>query len=233
MRYRWQELEPKVSNEEAVQSILKEPGIRPSQLLNDYLDRLTDHARMEEKYLRGMVNQDILKWDAESTIEQVNEMMKNIQTELTKITDKSALSEEEAKKVKAMEYANTWVEMLEKRPSVAYWVFNMIKKQVRVIVMSDEQKLEEKDKAEGGPERRAFKGLLSEYLYEPYHLTYSYEDVEPQLNSKRRWKAVKTEEQRKTWYSEFLGELKEKLDKKSKHHHHHRHHRTHSRNHRG
>lgn len=69
--------------------------------------------------------------------------------------------------------------------------------------------------AEGGPQRRAFKSLLSEYLYEPYHLTYTYEDVEPQLNSKRRWKGVKTEEQRKNWYAEFLEELKEKLDKKS------------------
>ena len=93
-----------------------------------------------------------------------------------------------------------------------------------------EQKLEEKDVAEGGPQRRAFKSLLSEYLYEPYHLTYTYEDVEPQLNSKRRWKGVKTEEQRKKWYAEFLEELKEKLNKKSGHHH--KHHHTHSTSHR-
>ena len=134
---RWQELEPKVVKEEIIQTMLKESSIRPSQFFNDYLERLNDHAYMEEKYLQQLIQYDLLKWDADSTVEQVNEAMKEIGTKLNTITDKSGLSEEEAKKVKAMEYVPTWLRLVEKRPAVTYWSYYMIHKQVRVIKRND------------------------------------------------------------------------------------------------
>lgn len=86
--------------------------------------------------------------------------------------------------------------------------------------------MKEDEKKATPQEKRDFKHLLSEYLYYPEHLEYQYEEVKPQLQSKHRWQAVKTEEERKAWYKEYMGELKEKLDKKKRegsHHHHHHH----------
>lgn len=79
------------------------------------------------------------------------------------------------------------------------------------------------------PEKREFKRLLSEYLYYPEHLEYKFDEVKPQLRSKKRWEAVKTEEERREWYAEYMKELKEKLDRKRRDRerdgsHHHRHH---------
>lgn len=64
------------------------------------------------------------------------------------------------------------------------------------------------------PEERAFKELLSDYLYEPEHLEYGYDDVEPQLNVRKRWSAVKEEKDRRVWYEEYICDLKEKLERK-------------------
>ena len=132
---RWQELEPKVAKEEIIQTMLKESSFRPSQFFSDYLERLNDHAYMEKKYLQQLIQYDLLKWDADSTM---NEAMKEIGNKLNTITDKSGLSEEEAKKVKAMEYAPTWLRLVEKRPAVTYWAYHMIHKQVRVSDGNDE-----------------------------------------------------------------------------------------------
>lgn len=64
------------------------------------------------------------------------------------------------------------------------------------------------------PEERAFKELLSDYLYTQEHLEYSYKDVEPQLKVRKRWSAVKEEKDRRVWYEEYMSDLKEKIERK-------------------
>lgn len=78
---KWQEVEADAQKEEIVTRIEKEPGLRVGQLFNDYVDRMCDHARMEEKYLRELMATGELKWTATTTLEEVNAGMEKIKQE--------------------------------------------------------------------------------------------------------------------------------------------------------
>lgn len=99
---KWQEVEPAARSEEIVTRIEKEPGLRVGQLFNDYVDRMCDHARMEEKYLRELMATGELQWTATTTLEEVNAGMEKIkqQCEQTKeeAGEKMEVEEKEEKK---------------------------------------------------------------------------------------------------------------------------------------
>ena len=64
------------------------------------------------------------------------------------------------------------------------------------------------------PEEKNFKALLSDYLYEEAHVKYSYEDVEPQLKVHKRWNGIQDEKIRRSLYTDYIEELKEKINRK-------------------
>ena len=64
------------------------------------------------------------------------------------------------------------------------------------------------------PEEKNFKALLSDYLYEEAHAEYSYEDVEPKLKVHKRWNGIQDEKIRRSLYTDYIEELKEKINRK-------------------
>ena len=64
------------------------------------------------------------------------------------------------------------------------------------------------------PEEKNFRALLSDYLYEEAHVKYSYEDVEPQLKVHKRWNGIQDEKIRRSLYTDYIEELKEKINRK-------------------
>ena len=64
------------------------------------------------------------------------------------------------------------------------------------------------------PEEKNFKALLSDYLYEEAHVEYSYKDVEPQLKVHKRWNGIQDEKIRRSLYTDYIEELKEKINRK-------------------
>lgn len=92
---KWQEVEAEARKEEIVTRVEKEPGLRVGQLFNDYVDRMCDHARMEEKYLRELMATGELKWTAATTLEEVNEGMEKIKQECEKMEPSEKMEVEE------------------------------------------------------------------------------------------------------------------------------------------
>ncbi|KAM7455220.1 hypothetical protein BLSTO_04025 [Blastocystis sp. subtype 1] len=167
--------------------------------VKDFRDRAEEEMHNAMKDITELVRENRLPITATLTPE-----------EFSKLLEKVGSDEKTKKRVDA------WKDLLNKRKAVAAVA---LKRALSRIVKEDEKKATPQEK-------RDFKHLLSEYLYYPEHLEYQYEEVKPQLQSKHRWQAVKTEEERKAWYKEYMGELKEKLDKKKRegsHHHHHHH----------
>lgn len=117
---KWQEVEPAARSEEIVTRIEKEPGLRVGQLFNDYVDRMCDHARMEEKYLRELMATGELQWTATTTLEEVNAGMEKIkqQCEQTKeeAGEKMEVEEKEEKKEEKEEKKEEKEEKKEEKP---------------------------------------------------------------------------------------------------------------------
>ena len=109
---------------------------RLSSLLGEYCSRLSESARMEEKYLLKLVEEEHIEWKADTSYDSLSQSVKEIAERIRQAHEKDekneVVVEQKGRKEEKEreEYAVTWCKLEAKRPAVCRWTFSRIQRKV-------------------------------------------------------------------------------------------------------
>ena len=130
------DLEKEIEKDTSLMKFVNQTGSRLSSLLNDHCSRLSESARMEEKYLLKLVEDEHIEWKADTSYDSLSQSVKEVAERIRQSHEKDkkndvVVEQKDGKEEKGREeYAITWCKLEAKRPAICRWTFGRIQRKV-------------------------------------------------------------------------------------------------------